>query len=459
VGPGRSLPLLGGVNPAHAAALKTLRDAAVSPVLGPRELVSETDWLTMTERLKAFETWTSQKQGLRVEKLGEARILEILQSKTHEALADLIAQDKALEAEAASIENVERLVRYNRDLYRICTNFVNFEHFYSGEDSAIFQCGTLYLDQRACRLCLRVRDAAKHAAMAGLAGAYLAYADCTRPATGEKMQIVAAFTDGNSDNLMVGRNGLFYDRQGRDWDATITRIIDEPISLRQAFWAPYKKLVRAIEEHVAKRAAAADAESSTSLNAAAKTAVDTDKTAVKPGEPKKVDVGSVAALGVAVGALGAFLTALVGYATGVLKLGVLATIGAVLGLMLLISLPSVVLAFITLRKRNLGPILDACGWAVNANARINVPFGASLTSLAQLPPGSRRGSRDRYVEKGLPWKRYALLALVLLLGYRWYDGALDRFLPERACASVVLGRWAPAKPAPSPVNQEAPPKR
>jgi hypothetical protein len=58
---------------------------------------------------------------------------------------------------------------------------------------------------------------------------------------------------------MVGRNGLFYDRKGRDWDATITKIIDNPISIRQAFWAPYKKLVRMIEEMAAKRAAAADA--------------------------------------------------------------------------------------------------------------------------------------------------------------------------------------------------------
>ena len=95
--------------------------------------------------------------------------------------------------------------------------------------------------------------------MAGLAGTYLAYCDCSRKATGEKMQIVAAFTGGDSDNLMVGRNGIFYDRKGRDWDATITKIIDNPISIRQAFWAPYKKLVRMIEEQVAKRAAAADA--------------------------------------------------------------------------------------------------------------------------------------------------------------------------------------------------------
>jgi len=31
---------------------------------------------------------------------------------------------------------------------------------------------------------------------------------------------------------MVGRNGVFYDRKGRDYDATITKIVASPISLR-----------------------------------------------------------------------------------------------------------------------------------------------------------------------------------------------------------------------------------
>ena len=57
---------------------------------------------------------------------------------------------------------------------------------------------------------------------------------------------------------MVGRNGIFYDRKGRDWDATITKIVDNPISIRQAFWAPYKKVARMIQEQIAKRAASAD---------------------------------------------------------------------------------------------------------------------------------------------------------------------------------------------------------
>ncbi|HEY2731071.1 MAG TPA: hypothetical protein VGK52_14100 [Polyangia bacterium] len=436
----RPLPLEGPVNPAHATALAALRDAAVSPILGARAQLAEADWRAVLAKLGPHADWMTSKAGALVEPLGEARVRDLLASGARDRLHHLIERDRALEAEAASLENIERLVRYNRDLALLCTNFVNFKDFYDGGEPSVFQNGTLYLDQRACRLCLRVEDAGKHAAMAGLAGVYLAYLDCVRKGSNEKMIIVAAFTAGDSDNLMVGRNGVFYDRRGQDWDATITKIIDNPISLRQAFWSPYKKLARMLEEQVAKRAATEDKQSDAVLLGAATTAAHVDKP--KPPEPKKVDVGTVAALGVAVGAIGTFFTALVGYATGIFQLGPLAVVGSIVGVMALISLPSVILAFLKLRKRNLGPILDANGWAVNAKAKVNIPFGATLTSVAKLPPGSKRDRHDPYAETGLPWKRVLLVLVLLYAGYTWYRGTLDHFLPARARVSTVLGRAA-----------------
>jgi hypothetical protein len=163
-----------------------------------------------------------------VEKLGLKRVREILAGEAKARIIALIGEDKKLEPEFNAIATVERLVRYHRDLYQLCNNFVSFHDFYSRKQKGIFQAGTLYMDQRSCELCLTVEDPGKHALMAGLSGTYLAYCDCLRKATGEKMQIVAAFTNGDSDNLMTGRNGLFYDRKGRDWDATITKIIDNP---------------------------------------------------------------------------------------------------------------------------------------------------------------------------------------------------------------------------------------
>jgi hypothetical protein len=429
VAAGKPLPLKGAVNPAHAAAVAALHANAVKPLLGDKAELTETDWAALLAKLGPFECWNSGKAGAAVEKLGLARVREILGGKAKESITALIAKDKALEPEALSIANVEKLIRFVRDLHLLCINFVNFKDLYDGEDPAIFQAGTLYLDQRSCHLCLPVEDAGKHAAMAGLAGAYLAYCDCVRKGTGEKRSIVAVFSQGDDDNLMVGRNGVFYDRKGRDWDATITKLVANPISLRQAFWSPYKKLVRMIEEMIAKRAAAADTAATAKLESTASTVATADK--AKPAEPaKKMDVGVVAAMGVAVGAIGTAMAYFMGLFKGIAPWQLPLII---IGIMLLISLPSLILAFMKLRKRNLGPILDANGWAVNSKAKVNVPFGTSLTGIAKLPPGSQVDVSDKYAEKSAAWPKVLITLFVVwwiyaFLNddagrlYRWTDG-------------------------------------
>jgi hypothetical protein len=434
---GKPLPLTAGINPAHAAAVAALRDKAVKPLLANKNELTEADWSALQAKLANYEAWCAEKSGAAVEKIGIKRVREILANKSQEKINSLIAEDKALEPEAAAIANVEKLARYVRDLYKLCINFVNFMDLYDGGDPAIFQCGTLYLDQRACHLCLRVEDPAKHATMAGLAGAYLAYCDCVRKSDNEKISIVAIFSQGDDDNLMVGRNGIFYDRKGKDYDATITKIISNPISLRQAFWMPYKKLVRMIEEHIAKRAAAADAASTAKLGTAAASVTTADKT--KPAEPpKKVDVGAVAALGVTFSALGTALAYFLGLFKGIpaWKLPLL-----VIGMMLLISIPSLVLAYIKLRKRNLGPILDANGWAVNARAKINVPFGTSLTEVAKLPPGATMDSSDRFAEKTVLWPK--VLAVLFVAWWIW------AFLNDDECR---LYHWTNGRYGKTPVE-------
>ncbi len=406
---GRPLPLREGVNPAWVDAMARFEAQVVKPLLGAGEAMLEDNWTAIKGCFAHYETWIAAKTGAPVEKLGIERIRAILTGPGKEAVSTLIATDLTFQAQVNDIATVEKLLRLHRDLFRLLNNFVSFRDFYSGKAKAIFQAGTLFLDQRSCDLCLRVEDAAKHAAMAGLAGAYLAYCDCVRKATGEKMQIVAAFTNGDSDNLLVGRNGLFYDRQGRDWDATIIRIQDNPISIRQAFWAPYKKAARAIQEQFAKRATSAD---DLAVSTLARMATAPQKPgATSAGQiSKRIDPGMIAALSVGVAGLGGMIGGIV---TGFLALrwmmplGVLAIIGVISG-------PSMVLAWLKLRRRNLGPILDASGWAVNARARINVPFGVSLTRVAVLPPGARRDLADPYAERRPRWWLYLLLLLLLL---------------------------------------------
>jgi hypothetical protein len=395
VGAGATVPLGAaidsGINPAWATRIAAFREAVVVPLLGARAALTESDWLAVQDQLAVYSAWQAAKPA-------------------------------GLPPEAEAVRDLERLARYVRDLMPLANNFVAFRDFYTRQGKATFQIGTLYLDGRSAELCVAVADAAKHAALASLSRMCLVYCDCAR--NGEKLTIAAAFTAGDSDQLMALRNGVFYDRQGRDWDATITKIVDHPISLRQAFWSPYKKLMRMVGEQLQKIAASKAAGVEGKLAEAATTTAKKVEAApaAKPAPAQQAfDVGKFAgifaAIGLAVGAIG---TAVASMLTGLLGLKGWQMPLALIGLMLLISGPAVILAWFKLRSRNLGPILDANGWAVNARARINIPFGTSLTQMAQLPEGAQRALTDPYAEKERPWKTYAVLAAIAFAALAWW---------------------------------------
>jgi hypothetical protein len=378
---GAALPLSAGANPAWADAIAALRDQVVTPLLGARDVLTADEWQTLQDKFAPYATWLAAKP-------------------------DAAAMGDGVLA-------LERLARYCRDLMTLANNFVAFKDFYTHQGPALFQIGTLYLDGRACELTVAVNDPGKHAALATLSRLCLVYCDCVRGA--EKLSIAAAFTAGDSDQLMVGRNGVFYDRQGNDWDATITRIVDHPISLRQAFWSPYKKLARLVSEQLQKfaasKAGAVDSKLTGVAGAVGKAAEAPAKPPAAPFDVGKF-AGIFAAIGLAVGAIG---TALAATLTGLLGLKAWQFPLVLAGLLLMISGPAVAIAWFKLRARNLGPLLDANGWAVNARARINIPFGTSLTQLAALPKGAESSLTDPYAEKPTPWKAI-IIGLFILAG-------------------------------------------
>jgi len=448
--PGRPLPLVDGVNPAWASRLATFASTAVAGLLGPgRTALTEADWATVRGRLEPWWKWKSARPvDVEIQRLDSARIRELSTGGAKAAIAELIARDAALAGESNQIENVERMVRLRRDLVPLLRNYVNFSQFY-GTRLAAFQVGVLYVDGRSCELCLAVEDVAKHATLATMAHAYLAYCDCTRRKDAEKRSIVAAVTAGDVDNLMVGRNGVFYDRKGDDWDAKITRVVENPISIRQAFWAPYKRLIRFIEERLAKQANEADEAEAKKIEEEATGAAAAE--AKKPAAPAaaddddggKIDIGTVAAIGVAVGGIATFLSSVV---ATILGLGMWMPVGF-LALVLAVSGPSMLIAWLKLRQRNIGPLLDANGWAVNAFARINVPFGGALTAVAELPKGASRSLEDPFAEKKRPWGFYAVVAALVIAGLVWFFGKADPYLPNKAKVSTVLHRTPPVTSA------------
>lgn len=374
----------------------------------------------ISAKFAAFESWLDGKKGAVVEKLGLARVREILTCNAKASLTALIAKDKALEGEANAIASVDKLVRYHRDLYTLLNNFVSFQDFYGSGSQAIFQAGRLFIDGRSSDLCIRVNDIGAHSGMANLSQTFLAYCECRRNGAADKMNIAAALTDGDAGNLMVGRNGVFYDRKGNDWDATVVKLVEHPISIREAFWSPYRQIAKMIHDQIEK---VAGAHQKQVLDKASAGVAGTAATAAAPPFDIAKFAGIFAAIGLAIGAIG---TAIASVLTGFLSLSWWQMPLAVAGLLLLISGPSMVITYFKLRKRNLAPMLDANGWAVNSRAIVNIPFGKTLTALAKLPEGAQASLADPFAEKERPWKLYLVLAVVAaVVVLLWQKGVLD----------------------------------
>lgn len=237
----RALPIVSGINPAWEKEIHDFKTLTVGVLFPGKEAITESEWNQVSNLFAPYAAWRSEKKGTQVEILGIERIQKILENTYKTQLMALIEQDRELSDEAENIILVDKLVRYHRDLFILLKNFVTFFDFYTPGAKAIFQAGTLYIDQRSCDLCIKVKDMDKHATMVSFSGMFLLYCDCTCRSTEEKMTIVAALTNGDIDNLVVGKNALFYDRDGMDWDATVIKIIDNPISIRQAFFLPTAK--------------------------------------------------------------------------------------------------------------------------------------------------------------------------------------------------------------------------
>ena len=342
------------------------------------------------------------------------------------------ANAAALAAAKAQYKPLEKLLLLCRDYVTLLRNFVSFQDFYAkrgkallgreakGESPwAIFQAGTLIIDQRACNLCLKVSDMAKHNTQATDSGMFLVYCNCKHHATGQTMQIVAAMTVGDIRNLKIGKNALFYDRQGQDWEAEVVKIIDNPISIGQAFWSPYRKLGEWVSGLITKSAAEKEKKSFADLTTKLQTAPATTPAAGQPAQPAPFDIakfaGIFAAIGMAVGYIGSFLTSL---ATGVKSIALTAWWAlpvAIISLLLVVSGPSMILAWMKLRKRNLAPLLNANGWAINADAIVNVLFGNTLTEQAQYPLVKMKDPHAK-IKKLTAGGKWAIAIAALVLG-------------------------------------------
>lgn len=374
-----------GINPAWSADFALLKASALDEDYPEAKALDETMWKAVQAKIAPYGAWKGSEAGFHVPGL--------------------------------DISGIVRLLHYYRDYAKLLRNYVTMSDFYSsykGETLAVFQCGKLFIEQRRLDLCIEVADMSKQVEVAGKSGMFIIYCSCISKSTGKSKNIAAVLTDGDVDNIFVGQNAIFYDRSGLDYDAVVTKIIDNPVSVGQAFWSPYRKLANTISEKIAKSAAEREKKVNDDMTSKANS-FDLQSAAAAPAEgaaPAKnpFDIakfaGIFAAVGMGVGFIGSFLAKLIEHWYTPLIV--------IVALIIVISGPSMFLAFIKLRKRNLAPVLNANGWAINSRIIVNTAFGATMTQLAKYP--KLLFSSDPFAKKKMSKGKKALIIILCTLG-------------------------------------------
>ena len=456
--PTPSVPLTTGVNPLWLGKFRTFAKVAAAPVLGVAEVteITRDEWDTIKSKLAPYGAWLAAEAGASVAGVGDEALKALVKDgKMQAKVNDLIKKDLALADEYARLVDCERALRYAANLVNWLCNYVNQANLYDAERDSVFRTGRLVVDGRECRLCFHVADEAAHVALAEKSKCCLLYMKLSRKGTGETREVCAVITAGSTTSLYAGRNGLFYDCEGKDWDAVVSKVVEAQVSLREAFWAPWAKIAGTISEQCKKflgdKQDAAIAKVGTTVTQAV--AAPAPAPAAAPaGANGAAIASSVAALGVGVGMAGAACAGLMGMIAG---LPLWKVIVGVIGIVLFVSLPSMILAWFKLRARDLGAILNACGWAVNRPLTFSLGLAGTFTRPANMPLGAAV-ARDPYASHGV-LKTVLLLILLAAIGggvYCWKmnygpfaKAPADKPAAAAPAAPAAAAPAAPAAPA------------
>ena len=385
-GPDAVLPLGEHINPKHEEAVLAFAAKCVKPVLGEKPSLTRMEWKAVKAAFAPYRAWRAAKPVLH-------------------------------EGQMAALVEEERLLRYRIHLGEFLRNYVTMDRLYDGSAAAVFQTGTLRIDGKEMNLCFHVESEAAHSALSGKSECCVVYLKLTRLGGGGDRSICAVVTAGTIGGLYVGRNGVFYDRDGSDWEAVVTKVVEAQVSLSEAFWSPWRKL----------GAGAADAVKKFLGDRQAKSVEKMQKGAESAQAGGAALASSVAAIGIGVGMVGAAAASL---AAAVRGMGPWQLLASVLAAILVVSLPSVVLTWFKLRRRDLGAILNASGWAVNRHLRFSMARARGFTKCAR--------TSDRWL--------YALLIVLVagLLGWTAWN-----LWPEAAKPAAA----SCAAPAASPASE------
>jgi len=367
------------LNPHYLSQLQNLHKKVLGTLLGPdTSILSATNWERINHAFSAYGSWLNAKPGPGIEKLPVEKLKSYIEGEFSSEVGKIIDQRKKTAFALENIRLTEKLLLYQAHMLSLLNNLVSFPHLYNPDSRALFEMGTLVIDGRHLNFAVKVENRSKHSKVAQASNIFIVYAEITPPGEESKYEVALPVTAGGKGNLCVEKRGVFLDISGKQLDARIVQIIENPISVREALVSPFQRLWRILTGKIEAITTAAEKK----LDSTAVTALDTS-VAPAPQHGKGLLAGGLLmGGGVAIAALGsaaAYITkTLASVENYKIVIGIVAALLAVIG-------PVSAVAMLKLRRRDLSALLEGAGWAINARMRLSRRQARVFTSQPRIP--------------------------------------------------------------------------
>ncbi|MBT7302080.1 MAG: hypothetical protein HN849_21310 [Victivallales bacterium] len=419
--PGKDLPLAEAeVNPIYRQWVRELAEKVLPRTApdAPGDSLSEAEWLQVKAAFTPYEAYLASKAGGIVEALAPDALQASLAPILKEQALLLLAADQEVAGIVKQAEQVARLLLLHQHILVLANNFVSFPYLYSPDSRALFEMGSVIMDGRCLSFAVKVENAAEHSKMAKLSNLFVVYLEVTGAAN-EKFQVAVPVTSGTKGNLTVGKRGVFFDIHGKEYDARITQVIANPVSLREALALPFVRLWSILEGRIETWSTSSQKGLQTEFGKAMPPTTPGAKApppakAPVPGQPRPANSAFVGLCFVtaALGSAFAFITKTF---SGMNRQHVMLGLSAAIGL---VVLPITLVAYLKLRRQDLSSLLEGGGWAINARMRLNRRQRRQFTTAYVFPAGAKGTPRRTHL---LVFSIFMVLELAIWAALRWYS--------------------------------------
>ena len=382
-----------GINPEYRSEIANFKEKVLkkSKKIKSDTSLSYEEWEELKSEFANFAEWAATKPGERVEKLGIDRLRKYCSGDFESQLRPIFEKDLMVADEIKKIGDVEKLILYCRYLMKFTNNFVSLASLFDPEDISMIQVGKLIMDARHFDLNVKVKDRAQHKKIAAKSNICVMYLKVTAK-EGNKVlnsDVATAVTSGNIINLYIGKHGVFFTPDGREWDAEVIDFIKQPVSISEALKMPFTKL----GEFMKKQTDKFKTSTYNKLESGVGSGVNNLTKSIHAPAPqvsKTSWTGPMMLLGGGIGLAGvgsAFASVMNALKndTVILKIGLF-----IFGLVLILAIPIIISAMLKLKRRNVAMFLEACDWSINTTMRLNLKMGLLFTRTPAFPENSKK---------------------------------------------------------------------